>query len=127
MNTNKDNIIYKNQIIRLISFTILESYYKEYPNLKLKLATVSHVEKKMAIKLHNLPKYLKTIFFLLTVACFFLLFFKFFKISNFSFEKRCNYINTLKSISFGPLKNFYLFIQKFTVLYLMQWYHENKQ
>ena len=119
-------VIYNDSIIRLISFTIIESYYEEFPLKQLNSEMVSYIENRLALKLWGLPSHLAIVFHFLTLACTVWLFIKSLKFSNFSYIDRSSFVKSLKNSRLTAFRGYILFIEKFTALYLAEWHEVNK-
>jgi hypothetical protein len=110
---------YKNNWIRIISIAIIERWLRDFSGSKITPKIVAGLELRMAIKLKELPTILAfsvSIFSCITrIYCSL----RFLSIGFRASEERAEISNWLMNSDNKLIENYRLFIEKFTILYLM--------
>ena len=119
--------MYKSDItfswIRIISFTILETWSQE-ENTKISPKMICHIENRFIEKLNKIPIYISYIFKIFTFIMWIIVILKYFKISNLSFDERYFILKKFENSRF-PFNNYFLFIEKLTILFFFEFIEDN--
>ena len=110
---------YKNNWIRILSIAIIERWLRDFSGSKITPELIAGLELSMAIKLKKLPIILA--FFVSIFSCITRIYcsLRFRSIGFRASEERTEISNWLMSSDNKLVENYRLFIEKFTILYLM--------
>jgi hypothetical protein len=111
---------YKNNWIRIISIAIIERWLRDFSGRKITPKIVAGLELRMAIKLKELPFLLA--FSVRVFSCITRIYcsLRFRSIGFRASEERAQMSNWLMDSDNKLIENYRLFIEKFTILYLME-------
>lgn len=111
---------YKNNWIRILSIAIIERWLRDFSGSKITPEIMAGLELSMAIKLKELPFLLafsvRIFSFITRIYCSL----KFRSIGFRASEERAEMSNWLMNSENKLIENYRLFIEKFTILYLME-------